>query len=59
MLKAYGKTVKEGKFRVVVVDAPHLRAAPLQDYWRLGQAAGYEVFVAGPLSTDPQACTSS
>lgn len=55
LLKAYGRTVREGRFRVVVVDAPHLPAAPLQDYWRLGQAAGYEVFVALPLQLDPQA----
>ena len=55
LLKAYGRTVREGRFRVVVVDAPHLPAAPLQDYWRLGEAAGYEVFVALPLLLDPQA----
>lgn len=54
LLKAFSKTVDEGRFRVVLADAPLLRASQLRDYWRAGQAAGYEVYVAQPLETDPE-----
>ena len=38
----------------MVVDAPLLRAAQLKQYWRAGQAAGFEVYVARPLSLDAE-----
>ena len=40
--------------RVVLVDAPLLLASQLREYWRLGQKAGYEVFIGQPLELDPQ-----
>jgi hypothetical protein len=38
----------------VLVDAPLLLAGQLREYWRLGQKAGYEVFIGQPLELDPQ-----
>ncbi len=57
LLKAFKKTVEEGRFRVVLVDAPLLKARQLRDYWTAGQAAGYEVYVSRPLETDPEVST--
>lgn len=56
LVKAFARTVREGKSRVVVVDAPLLKAATVHELWRLGQGASYEVFVAGTLETDPEVC---
>jgi hypothetical protein len=36
------------------VDAPLLLASQLREFWRLGQKAGYEVFIGQPLELDPQ-----
>lgn len=44
----------EGRFKCVLVDAPLPRAAQLREYWRIGQKAGYEVYMSLPLETDPQ-----
>lgn len=56
LLKAYTRTVDEGRFKCVLVDAPLLKAAQLREYWRLGQKAGYEVYMSLPLETDPEVC---
>ena len=40
--------------RVVLVDAPLLLASQLREYWRLGQKAGYEVFIGQPLELDDE-----
>ncbi|KAK9790115.1 hypothetical protein WJX73_000750 [Symbiochloris irregularis] len=56
LLKAYSRTVEEGRFKVVIVDAPNVRVEDFKDYWGTGQRAGYEVFVMQPVLSDPQAC---
>lgn len=40
--------------RTVLVDAPLLLASQLREYWRIGQKAGYEVFIGQPLELDAQ-----
>lgn len=56
LVKAFRRTVEEGRFPVVIVDAPHLLADDLKAYWASGQAAGYEVYIQQPLETDADQC---
>ena len=37
--QAFGRTVKEARFGMVVVDAPNLTADDLKAYWSHGQVA--------------------
>ena len=37
LVKAFRRTVEEGRFPVVIVDAPHLLADDLKAYWASGQ----------------------
>ena len=37
LVKAFRRTVEEGRFSVVIVDAPHLLADDLKAYWASGQ----------------------
>jgi YLP motif-containing protein 1 len=54
LLKAYQRTLEEGRFKFVILDAPNIAAADFKDFWVAGQAAGYEVFVAEMPESDPQ-----
>lgn len=56
LFKAYQRTLDEGRFRFVVLDAPNIRVADFKDFWAAGQAAGYEVFVVEMAEADPQVC---
>ncbi len=38
LLRAFQRTVEEGRFAVVVVDAPNLRVDDIKPYWAAGQA---------------------
>ncbi|KAK9817310.1 hypothetical protein WJX72_012496 [[Myrmecia] bisecta] len=56
LLKAYSRTIEEGRFAFVIVDAPNITVADFKEFWAAGQRAGYEVFVLQPLTTNPQVC---
>ena len=38
LYKAYKRTIEEGRFRMVVVDAPNVAVEDFKDYWATGQA---------------------
>lgn len=60
--QAFGRTVKEARFAMVVVDAPNLLAEDLKAYWSLGQVRSWfsELAQAAPNSSSPMLlCVSS
>ncbi|GMH38380.1 hypothetical protein BSKO_06264 [Bryopsis sp. KO-2023] len=56
LVKAFTRTIDEGRFNFVILDAPHPRFADFRDCMLVAQRAGYEVYVLQPLETDPQVC---
>jgi YLP motif-containing protein 1 len=46
LLKTYNKTLEEGFFPVVVVDAPNTKVHHFDRYWSNGKMRGFEVYVA-------------
>ncbi|CAL8468069.1 g7608 [Coccomyxa elongata] len=56
LLKAFRRTVEEGRSTFVIVDAPNPRVEDFKPYWDAGQRAGYEVYVLQAPETDPKVC---
>jgi hypothetical protein len=55
LLRAFKRTLEEGRHDFVIVDAPLTRAAQLNEFWAAGQAAGFEVMVGQlPDADNPQ-----
>jgi YLP motif-containing protein 1 len=46
LLKAYNKTLEEGFFPMIVVDAPNTKVHHFDRYWSNGKMKGFEVYVA-------------
>ena len=46
LLKTFNKTLEEGFFPVVVVDAPNTKVHHFDRYWSNGKMKGFEVYVA-------------
>uniref|UniRef100_A0A061RDX8 YLP motif-containing protein 1 n=1 Tax=Tetraselmis sp. GSL018 TaxID=582737 RepID=A0A061RDX8_9CHLO len=56
LLRAFRRSLIEKRHAIVVIDAPNLTAAELAEFWDAGHKAGYDVFVAEALCTDPDTC---
>lgn len=59
LVKAFQRTVGEGRYLMVIVDACNLSVDDVKTFWSAGQAAGYEVYILRPLTTDPAACAAN
>ncbi|KAJ3692021.1 hypothetical protein LUZ60_012371 [Juncus effusus] len=58
MLKAFKKTLDEGKFTFVIVDDRNLRVADFAQFWAISKRAGYEVYLLEAPYKDPMGCVA-
>ncbi|GAQ80369.1 hypothetical protein KFL_000520420 [Klebsormidium nitens] len=56
MLKAFRKTLEEGRFHFVIVDYWNLVVSEFEPYWKAAKSSGFEVYVLQPAKLDPEAC---
>ena len=48
LFKAFKRTVDEGRFKMVIVDASNIRVEDFKEYWAAGQARTTELSCAMP-----------
>lgn len=56
LVKSLTRSLEDGSFGLVILDAPNHKADHVKEIWALGQRTGYEVFVMQPLTMDAQVC---
>lgn len=57
LLRVVGKSLCEGLYPLVLLDAPALRADHVREVWKVVAGAGAELLVVNPLTTDPEVST--
>ncbi|MEW5298170.1 MAG: hypothetical protein WDW36_001322 [Sanguina aurantia] len=56
LLRAATKTLEEGRYSFVIVDAPNARLEEYKEFWALGQKHHFEVYVLRPLESSVEVC---